>query len=48
MTDFSVTYEIVTANSANNYLDVLKRASQPLPERIAAKAKMLQQCGWKV
>ena len=36
------------ANSANNYLDVLKRAKMPLPPRVLAKSKMLAQCGWHI
>jgi hypothetical protein len=36
------------AHSANNYLDVLRKAAKPLPARIAAKETMLKQCGWRL
>lgn len=36
------------ARSANNYLDVLKRAGHPLPERILAKRAIVEGCGWRL
>lgn len=36
------------ADSASRYIDVLKRASIALPERVVAKQKMLEQCGWRL
>ncbi len=36
------------ADSASRYIEVLRHANVALPDRVTAKQKMLQQCGWRL